>query len=76
VQIQSGATSRWCYALAGASGIVTIPYSSFNTACWDGTGLPYAGEALTGVQLTVPGNGLYETPFSFCLNSLSDGGGA
>jgi hypothetical protein len=76
VQIQN-ATTQWCYTLTGASGTVTIPYSAFMTQCWEGgASVYYAGEAITGMQLTVPGNGIYTTPFNFCLNSASDGGGA
>jgi hypothetical protein len=76
VQIQN-ATTQWCYTLTGASGTVTIPYSAFMTQCWEGgASVYYAGEAITGMQLTVPGNGLYTTPFNFCLSSASDGGGA
>jgi hypothetical protein len=72
-QIQS-ATVQWCYTLTGSSGTVTIPYSSFNTACWEPLdGAYYAGESITGVQLTVPGNGVSLTSYDFCLVSAQDG---
>jgi hypothetical protein len=72
-QIQTP-TVQWCYTLTGSSGTVTIPYSSFNTACWDPLdGVYYAGESITGVQLTVPGNGVSSTSYDFCLVSAKDG---
>jgi hypothetical protein len=73
----NGATSaleRWCYTLTGASGTVTIPYSSFNTTCWDGLGAAYNREPLMNIQLLVPGNDVSSVSFNVCLTGLSDGG--
>lgn len=66
------ATQRWCAPLTG-TGDVTIPYSSFNTACWDGSGTAYAGEPIAAAQILVPGTNTDAVPFNFCLNSISDG---
>jgi hypothetical protein len=76
VQIQGlyGATDetdRWCYPLTGASGTVTIPWSSFNTYCWDGTGTYYARSALQAVMLIVPGGNVSSLSYSICLNSFA-----
>jgi hypothetical protein len=81
VQIQgpNGDTSeydRWCYELTGASGTVTIPYSSFNTQCWTNAGYYYAGEPLEALLLLVPGSDIYDVPFDVCLTGASDGGAA
>jgi Glycosyl hydrolase family 12 len=65
------ATQRWCATITGTGG--TIPYSSFNTACWDGTGTAYAGQPIVAAQILVPGDNLVAVPYNFCLNSISDG---
>ncbi|HEX3777535.1 MAG TPA: hypothetical protein VHV51_23855 [Polyangiaceae bacterium] len=65
------ATQRWCATITGSGG--TIPYSMFNTACWDGTGTSYAGEPIAAVQILVPGDNMVAVPYNFCLNSVSDG---
>ena len=74
LQGPNGATDakqRWCATITGSGG--TIPYSSFNTACWDDSGTAYAGEPIVAAQILVPGDNLVAVPFDFCLNSISDG---
>jgi hypothetical protein len=72
VQLNNG-TMSWC-ALAPASGMGTIPWTMFNTKCWDGTGTAYvAGTPITAVQLVIPADGTMARPFSFCLVSASEG---
>jgi hypothetical protein len=44
----------WCYTITGSSP-VTIPYSMFNTACWDGTGTFYTKQPIQRFRLTVSG---------------------
>lgn len=78
VQIQgpNGAedeTDRWCATIGGSGG--TIPYHRFNTRCWDGSGDAYAGQPLTSAAILVPGDAALATPFDFCLDEISDGGG-
>ncbi|HEY4106352.1 MAG TPA: hypothetical protein VGM44_20775 [Polyangiaceae bacterium] len=65
------ATQRWCATITGSGG--TIPYSMFNTACWDGTGTNYSGQPIAAVQILVPGDNLVPVMYNFCLNSVSDG---
>jgi hypothetical protein len=61
---------RWCYAIAGSSAIVTIPYSSFHTHCWEpALGYYYGGEPLESVALIVPGS-TTAVPFSACLDGV------
>ena len=76
MQIQGptdAATDRWCYPLTGSSGTVTIPWGSFNTECWDGTGTNYSGEPLEAVMLIVPGDDASYVSFNICLNSIAPG---
>lgn len=79
VQIQglNGATDandRWCYDIStSAYGPVTIPFSSFNTTCWDTTlGTYYAGQAISAAMLLVPGNDAVATSFNICLSGFSE----
>ncbi len=65
------ATQRWCATITGTGG--TIPYSSFNTACWDGSGTAYSGQPIVAAQILVPGDNMVAVPYNFCLNSISDG---
>ena len=76
VQIQgpsgaTDATDRWCATMITFNQPVTIPWSSFNTSCWDGLGTGYSGQPLEAVMILVPGDDLYSVPYSFCLNSIS-----
>ena len=66
VQIQSG-TMNWCANLM-ASGGVMIPWSMFNTMCWNTPlGMPFVpGTPISAVQVVVP-SGTAPVPFSFCL---------
>jgi hypothetical protein len=54
-QISDG-TTNWCYAITGASP-VTIPYTSFNTKCYDtpADGVAYAKNPINAFQLQVAG---------------------
>ncbi len=60
---------NWCALLAATSG--SIPWSSFNTRCWDGSGTAYdAHVPLKAVAIVVPG-APSAIPFDFCLLGLS-----
>ena len=64
---QSGSTF-WCYELKGATSPVTIPLSSFNTACWDNSGQPFSpGTSVAGIFVYVPSQASTAVPFEFCL---------
>jgi hypothetical protein len=77
VQIQApggdtDATKRWCATLTTFGSPVTIPWSSFNTKCWDGSGTAYtAGTALQAVIILVPGGNSAAVSWNLCLNSVS-----
>jgi len=78
VQIQAKnatAASRWCAEITGASP-ATIPYSMFNTECWEGgAGTAYnpAMGEIEAVLLLVPGNTETDVAFSTCLTGIKDG---
>ncbi len=61
-------SDTWCAAVTGAGGL--IPWTSFNTACWDNSGTAYAGQPISNVEVLVPGGNIAAVPFDFCLNSL------
>ena len=44
----TSATDRWCAPIKGSGGF--IPWSSFNTKCWDGTGTAYSGQPIVSAS--------------------------
>ena len=75
VQIQdpsggSSATDRWCATVTTFNQAVTIPWSRFNTTCWNTTGVAYAGQALEAIIVMAPGS-TSAVAYSFCVNSIS-----
>ncbi len=81
VQIQgpnggTDANERWCATIAATQGKVHVPYSDFNTECWEGgMGTDYAGEPISSVVFLVPGEPT-ATPYEFCVNGFADGDSA
>jgi hypothetical protein len=74
VQISAGTaeTTRWC---ANATSGVAIPYTMFNTKCWDTTvagAAAYAMQPIDTVQIVLPG-GEADAPFDITLMSVKDG---
>ena len=61
----------WCYTISTPSP-VTIPYSSFNTHCWDNTGTSYAKQPIENVQLVVPGGATATPNVSVTLVSIKE----
>lgn len=73
IQALDGASNdraRWCASVRGSGGF--IPWSAFNTACWDGTGLPYRREAISGAMLLIPGATDKPTNFDVCLIAIAE----
>ena len=73
IQTQNGATDpnqRWCAPITQFNQDVTIPWTAFNSMCWDNSGTTYAGQALQALIILVPGNNSATTNFNFCLNAL------
>ncbi|HXK18047.1 MAG TPA: hypothetical protein VNG33_09600, partial [Polyangiaceae bacterium] len=62
-----GAKHRWCASYNGAG---FIPWSDFNTACWDGSGTAYAKQPISAVALLVPGGTVSDRKFDFCVDAL------
>jgi hypothetical protein len=76
IQTPDGATNdqgRWCAIVNGSGGF--IPWSDFNTACWDGSGAAYARQPIVSAILLVPGTTDTAIPYDVCLNGLSQGAG-
>jgi hypothetical protein len=73
IQAPGGSTDeskRWCAAISGSGGF--IPWSGFNTRCWNNAGTAYNGTtALESALVLVPG-GASDRSFNFCLNSLTE----
>jgi len=45
-----------------------IPISSFNTACWDGSGTALTSSVqLESIDITIPSENISPRPFSVCL---------
>lgn len=71
VQLRDDTTStQWCYTVTGASPAM-IPYSSFNTACWDGSGAAYVKQPFTSVQILIAG-GAAATTYSMGVTSIAE----
>lgn len=66
----SNADAHWCAVVNGSGGF--IPWTAFNTACWDGSGKPYKHEHITVAMLLVPGNARSAVPYDFCLQRLTE----
>jgi hypothetical protein len=82
VQIQgptgaTDATDRWCTQFTVFDEPVFLPWSAFNTACWNGSGSTYQMQPLQAVLLIVPGGKATAVSFSACITSLNlqTGGG-
>lgn len=72
---ETSESDRWCALIpAGAGPQLSIPYSTFNTQCWEGgMGTQYvSGTPILGVQLLVAGTNLTDVPFNFCLTGVRD----
>jgi hypothetical protein len=82
VQIQgpnggTDASQRWCASLSQFGTDVTIPWTAFNTMCWDNTGTYYsdAMSPLEAVLVLVPGDAAANVSFNFCVNKIGLAGG-
>jgi hypothetical protein len=82
VQIQgpnggTDANQRWCASLSQFGTDVTIPWTAFNTMCWDNTGTYYsdAMSPLEAVLVLVPGGSTAAVSYNFCVNKLALAGG-
>ncbi|MBN1611659.1 MAG: hypothetical protein JW940_33800 [Polyangiaceae bacterium] len=65
------ASDRWCYELSQFGRDVTIPWTSFNTECWQGgSGVAYAGEPIESAIVLVPGTNAEDRTFDFCVNDI------
>ncbi len=77
VQIQdpmgtTDANHRWCATITQVQGPVFIPFSQFNTACYNNSGTAYAMQPISAVSLLVPGDKI-PSPFSYCVGGFAFG---
>lgn len=71
LQVINSSITTWCYDLSLAASPITIPLSSLNTRCWDGSGDAFTpGTSITAIQLIVPGSATRTIPFDFCLDGV------
>jgi Glycosyl hydrolase family 12 len=49
-----------------------MPWTAFNTKCWDNSGTAYGKEPISSVSILVPGTNSAAVPFSFCLNNVGE----
>jgi len=60
----------WCANVEGKSGF--MPWTHFNTKCWDDSGVPYAHQPLRAVGMLTPGSNTADVPFGFCVEHLGE----
>lgn len=61
----------WCAELPGSGGF--IPWSSFNTHCWDNSGTAYNPSIpIVAAAVKVPGSNSVNVPYNFCVNDIGE----
>jgi hypothetical protein len=79
VQGPNGATDandRWCATITAAAGPVFVPYTAFNTECWEGgagTAFNPANSPISAIAFLVPGTMGATSAFSYCINGFATG---
>jgi hypothetical protein len=67
------ASQKWCAPIVENGGY--IPWSAFNTHCWDGSGSPYRGEPLQSISIIATASSvLTPTAYSYCLYNIAEVG--
>lgn len=63
------AEAHWCADLGTASGVVFVPWDTFNTECWPGgSGVDYQNEPIEQLRVYAPGPGSGSNlPIDFCV---------
>ncbi len=68
-----GENDRWCYTITEVQGPVFVPFSRFNTKCWDQTGTAFPmTRPISAVVFLVPGLPI-KSPFSYCIGGFATG---
>ncbi len=78
IQIQGikGATDanqRWCATIKDASGPSFVPWSEFNTTCWDNKGNAYKNEPIDAIAFQVPGTTTAKSPYDITIIGFAPG---
>jgi hypothetical protein len=63
-------SDRWCATITGSGGF--IPFTKFNTKCWDDTGTAYANQPIVAAMILVPCSNTADTPFNFCVDKIEE----
>jgi hypothetical protein len=64
------AADRWCAKIQGSGG--SIPFSKFNTKCWDDSGTAYSGQPIAAAMVLVPGLSAAAVSFDFCVDKIAE----
>jgi hypothetical protein len=78
IQIQgvkgaSDANNRWCATIKDPSGPSFVPWTDFNTTCWDNKGKAYANEPIDAVAFQVPGTTTAKSPYDITIVGFAPG---
>jgi hypothetical protein len=78
IQIQgvkgaSDANQRWCATIKDASGPSFVPWTDFNTTCWDNKGNAYKNEPIDAVAFQVPGTTTAKSPYDITIIGFAPG---
>jgi hypothetical protein len=68
--------NRWCAVIPATTGPRFVPYSAFNTQCWQGgmgTGFNPASSPISAIGFIVPGFLGVPTSYNFCINGFATG---
>jgi len=66
----------WCYAVPEVQGQVFVPYTQFNTTCYERTptGATYARQPIEAVSFNSPGSDQQPIDYNFCVAGIADAG--
>ena len=65
------ANDRWCATIGAFGREILIPWTTFNTVCWNNSGSFYAGQPIQDVDVQVAG-GTLAAAYDFCVNSIAN----
>lgn len=70
----SNPASRWCASITEVSGPSFIPFSRFNSRCWDNSGSTFDGSVpVSAIAFYVPGAASAKVTFDYTINSFTLG---
>lgn len=64
---------RWCVVIGNGGSDLFIPWTAFNTPCWNvSQGNDYDFEPITSVSIVVPGDTSGARTFDFCIDDIEE----